>query len=110
MVTAELAVTTLAAFALLAAMCWGMYLVVTQLRCVDAAAAIARQAARGDTVAIAKAKAAAPSGATIAIDKRPNLVIVSVRLKARPFAPWLVAVPLQARAQVVPEPAAGDNR
>ena len=110
MVTAELAVTTLAAFALLTAMCWGMYLVVTQLRCVDAAAAIARQAARGDTVAITKAKAGAPSGATIAIDKRPNLVIVSVRVKARPLARWLVAVPLQARAQVVPEPAAGDNR
>jgi len=109
MVTAELAVTTLAAFALLTAMCWGMNLVVTQLRCVDAAAAIARQAARGDTVAIAKAKAAAPSGATIAIDKRPNLVVVSVRVKARSLAPWLVAVPLQARAQVVPEPAAGDN-
>jgi len=110
MVTAELAVTTLAAFALLTALCWGMYLVVTQLRCVDSAAAIARQAARGDTVAIAKAKAAAPSGATIAIDKRPNLIIVSVRVNARPLARWLVAVPLQARAQVVPEPAAGDNR
>ena len=48
MVTAELAVTTLAAFALLTTMCWGIYLVVTQLRCVDAAAAIARQAARID--------------------------------------------------------------
>ena len=42
MVTAELAVTTLAAFALLTTMCWGIYLVVTQLRCVDAASAIAR--------------------------------------------------------------------
>jgi hypothetical protein len=109
MVTAELAVTTLAAFALLTTMCWGMYLIVTQLRCVDTAAAIARQAAREDTIAVAKAKAAAPSGATIAIDKRPNLVIVSVRVKARPLARWLVAVPLEARAQVVPEPAAGDN-
>lgn len=109
MVTAELAVTTLAALALLTTMCWGMYLVVTQLRCVDAAAAIARQAARGDTIAVAKAKAAAPAGARIGIDKRPNLVIVSVGVKARPLARWLVAVPLEARAQVVPEPAAGDN-
>ena len=54
--------------ALLTTMCWGIYLVVTQLRCVDAAAAIARQAARGDTSAVAKAKAAAPSEATIAIE------------------------------------------
>ena len=109
MVTAELAVTTLAAFALLTTMCWGIYLVVTQLRCVDAAAAIARQAARGDTSAVAKAKAAAPSGATIAIDKRPSLVTVTVRVRARPLGRWLVAVPLEARAQVVPEPAAGEG-
>ena len=109
MVTAELAVATLAAFALLTTMSWGIYLVVIQLRCVDAAAAIARQAARGDTSAVAKAKAAAPSDATIVIDKHPSLVIVTVRLKARPLGRWLVAVPLEARAQVVPEPAAGEG-
>jgi hypothetical protein len=103
MVTAELAVTTLAAFAVLTMMCWGIYLVVTQLRCVDAAAAIARQAARGDTTAVGKAKAAAPSGATISIDNRPSLVTVTVRVKARPLGPWLPAVPLETRAQVVPE-------
>jgi hypothetical protein len=104
MVTAELAVTTLAAFAVLTMMCWGIYLVVTQLRCVDAAAAVARQAARADTTAVGKAKAAAPSGATISIDKRPSLVTVTVRVKARPLGRWLPAVPLEARAQVVPEP------
>jgi hypothetical protein len=109
MVTAELAVTTLAAFALLTTMCWGIYLVVTQLRCVDTAAAIARQAARGDTIAVTKAKAAAPAGATIAIDERPSLVTVTVRVRARPLGRWLVAVPLEARAQVVPEPAAGED-
>jgi hypothetical protein len=107
MVTAELAVTTLAAFAVLTMMCWGIYLVATQLRCVDVAAAVARQAARGDGAGVAKAKAGAPSGATIAIDKRPSLVTVSVRVKARPLGRWLVWVPLEARAQVVPEPAAG---
>jgi hypothetical protein len=107
MVTAELAVTTLAAFAVLIMMCWGIYLVVTQLRCVDAAAAIARQAARGDTVGVGKAKAAAPSGATIVIDERPSLVTVTVRVKARPLGHWLVAVPLDARAQVIPEPTPG---
>ena len=107
MVTAELAVTTLAAFAVLTMMCWGIYLVVTQLRCVDAAAAVARQAARADAAAVAKAKAGAPTGATIMIDKRPNLVSVTVRVRARPLGRWMAAVPLEARAQVVPEPAAG---
>ena len=106
-VTAELAVTTLAAFAVLTMMCWGIYLVVTQLRCVDAAAAVARQAARADAAAVAKAKAGAPTGAAIMIDKRPNLVTVTVRVRARPLGRWMAAVPLEARAQVVPEPAAG---
>jgi hypothetical protein len=109
MVTAELAVTTLASFAVLIMMCWGIYLVVTQLRCVDAAAAIARQAARGDTMAVDRAKAAAPSGATILIDNGPSLVTVTVGVKARPIGRWLVAVPLEARAQVIPEPAGGSG-
>jgi len=108
MVTAELAVTTLAALAVLTMMCWGIYVVVTQLRCVDAAAAVARQAARGDDSAVAKAKAGAPSGATITIDKRPNLVTVTVRVKAHPLGRWLASVPLEARAEVVPEPSAGE--
>ena len=108
MVTAELAVTTLAAFAVLTMMCWGIYLVVTQLRCVDAAAAIARQAARSDETGVSKARASAPSGATIAIDKRPSLITVVVRVRARPLGRWLVAVPLEARAQVIPEPTVGE--
>lgn len=109
MVTAELAVTTLAAFAVLTMMCWGIYLVVTQLRCVDTAAAVARQAARGDTTAVGKIKAAAPSGATISIDKRPSLVTVIVRVRARPLGRWLPTVPLEARAQVVPEPTTAEG-
>jgi hypothetical protein len=107
MVTAELAVTTLAAFAVLTMMCWGIYLLVTQLRCIDAAAAVARQAARTDAAAVARAKAGAPTGATIMIEKRPNLVTVTVRVRARPLGRWMAGVPLEARAQVVPEPAAG---
>jgi hypothetical protein len=107
MVTAELAVTTLAAFALLTMMCWGIYLVVTQLRCVDAAAAVARQAARADSAAVTKAKAGAPSGAVITIQKRPNLITVTVHVTARPLGRWLAAVPLEARANVVPEPGIG---
>ena len=107
MVTAELAVATLAAFAVLTMMCWGIYLVVIQLRCVDAAAAVARQAARSDDAAVIKAKAGAPSGASITIDKSPSSITVTVRVKARPLGRWLVAVPLEAHARVVPEPTTG---
>ena len=104
MVTAELAVTTLAAFALLVAMCWGIYLIVTQVRLGDTAAAVARQAARDDRAATAKAKAAAPPGAVVTVERRSEVVTVTVRVIARPLAKWLVAVPLTARAEVVAEP------
>ena len=83
MVTAELAVTTLAAFALLIIMCWGIYLIVTQVRLGDTAAAVARQAARDDRAATAKAKAAAPPGAVVTVERRSELVTVTVRVTAQ---------------------------
>ena len=104
MVTAELAVTTLSAFTLLVMMCWGISLVVLQLRCVDTGAAVARQTARHDEAGVAHARGRAPAGAKITVQERPSLVTVTVRVAARPLADWLVVVPLQARAQVVPEP------
>lgn len=103
MVTAELAVTTLAAFVLIT-MCWGIYLIVIQVRLGDTAAAVARQAARDDRAATVRAEAGAPPGAVVTVDRRPQLVTVTVRVTARPLAKGLVAVPLTARAQVVPEP------
>jgi hypothetical protein len=104
MVTAELAVTTLTAFTLLVMMCWAISLVVVQLRCVDTAAAVARQAARGDAAGVARATGNAPRGAKVTVQRQPELVTVTVRVTARPLADWLVSVPLQARAEVVPEP------
>ena len=107
MVTAELAVATLAAFALLVMLCWGIYLVMMQLRCIDTAAEVARQAARGDEAAVRRAERDAPTGARIAVKRTERTVRVWVRLEARPFADWLVSVPLEASAEVVPEPEAG---
>jgi hypothetical protein len=104
MVTAELAVTTLSAFTLLVMMCWGISLVILQLRCIDTAAAVARQTARGDEAAASHARSQAPAGAKVSVQQGRSLVTVTVRVTARPLADWLVAVPLQARAQVVPEP------
>lgn len=107
MVTAELAVATLAALALLLMLCWGIYLVMMQLRCIDTAAEVARQAARGDQAAVRSAKRDAPTGARIAVTRTERIVRVSVRLDAQPLADWLVSVPLEANAEVVPEPEAG---
>jgi hypothetical protein len=104
MVTAELAVTTLTAFTLLIMMCWGIALVVIQLRCIDTAAAVARQAARGDQAGVARATSNAPQGAKVVVQRDSGTVTVTVRVTARPLADWLVSVPLQARAEVVREP------
>jgi hypothetical protein len=104
MVTAELAVATLAALAVLLLLSWGIYLMVMQVRCIDTAAEVARQAARGDDAAVARARREAPAGARIHINRTEALVRVEVRVVARPLATNLAAVPLRADAEVVPEP------
>jgi hypothetical protein len=109
MVTAELAVATLAALAVLTMLCWGIYLVVMQMRIIDTAGEVARQAARADTAAVARAERDAPAGATVRVTSGAAVTSVQVRLTARPFASWLVSVPLHAEADVVPEPAAGER-
>lgn len=104
MVTAELAVATLAALAVLLLLSWGVYLMVMQVRCIDTAAEVARQAARGDDAAVDRARREAPVGARIHIARSAALVRVEIRLVARPLATNLAAVPLRAEAEVVPEP------
>ena len=104
MVTAELAVAILAALVLLAMMLWGIFLVVVELRCVDTAAAVARQAARGDSRGVRLARAAAPPGATVSTTTGAGVVTVTVRVRVRPLVEGLPTVPLAARAQVAEEP------
>lgn len=104
MVTAELAVATLAALAMLLLLSWGIYLMVMQIRCIDTAAEVARQAARDDDAAVSRAKREAPAGAQVHISRSDALVKVKVSVLARPLARNLVAVPLHAEAEVVPEP------
>ena len=115
MVTVELAVATLAAGALLAALSWGVLLITLQLRCIDSAAEVARQVARGDAAAVAAAKARAPLGTAFDVRRTAELVTVEVRLPARPFrfdavsstsasTPEFGTVLLRAKANVVPEP------
>jgi len=107
MVTAELAVATLAALALLVMLGWGILLLYLQMRCVDTAAEVARQSARGDDAGVRRAERDAPGGARVSIDSRHGVTAVEVRLDARPLAPGLPAVPLRARAEVVSEPGRG---
>jgi hypothetical protein len=120
MVTAELAVAILAAAAVMVMLSWGIFLITIQLRCIDTAAAIARQTARGDTAAVVAARGRAPRGAVVEVSKTPTLVRVDVRVSVRAFR-WatgpagsgghdfgsgLGSVDVHADAQVVPEPGA----
>ena len=104
MVTAELAVATLAALVVMLLLSWGIYLMLMQVRCIDTAAEVARQAARGDDAAVAVAKREAPAGARVTIARTDGVVRVDVAVVARPLARNLAAVPLRAQAEVVPEP------
>lgn len=106
MVTAELAVSTLAVLALLTMLCWAIYLVVLQVRCVGTAGEVARQAARGDQAAVRRAEQNAPAGAQVAVTSRRGTTRAVVTVNARPLARWLVVVPLRAEAEVATEPAA----
>jgi hypothetical protein len=104
MVTAELAVATLATLVIMLLLSWGIYLMVIQVRCIDTAAEVARQAARGAAAAVTRARREAPAGARVQIARSEGLVRVTVNVVARPLTTRLVGVPLQARAEVVPEP------
>ena len=86
-------------------MAWAVQVITLQLRCADVAAAVARQIARQPGGRF-RARAVAPIGASITVRREPGLVAVSVRMTARPGAHWLPGVPLQATAEVVPEPEA----
>ncbi|MFJ8443319.1 TadE family type IV pilus minor pilin [Kitasatospora griseola] len=78
MVTAETAVALPALVLLAAMLIWGVVAAGAQIRCVDAARAGARAAARGDSDAAAVAAAAAPQGAkvTVALDATTARVTV----------------------------------
>ncbi|GLW70103.1 hypothetical protein Kpho02_24020 [Kitasatospora phosalacinea] len=78
MVTAETAVGLPALVLLAAMLTWGLVAAGAQIRCVDAARIGARAAARGDTDALARATAAAPRGAKVAIDLDATTVRATV--------------------------------
>lgn len=104
LITAELAVGILSAMVVMIMLAWGLFLVVVQVRCIDAAAEIARQAARDDHEAVDQARAKAPAGSRIKIKTAGDVVQVEVRTKAKPLRKGLPAIELNARAEAVREP------
>lgn len=103
MVTAELAVASLVVAVLVVALAWAISALGLVLRCQGAAEEVARQLARGDSEAAARAEQAAPSGAEVATSRAGDVVTVIVSLDARPWATWLPGVPLQVTATALSE-------
>lgn len=105
MVTAELAFASIGAALACILLAWTLTLLGLLVRCQDTAAEVARQEARADHSAVAKALADRPSGAKVDVQQDAEQVTVRVELSARPWATWLPTVPLSAKAVVLREPA-----
>ncbi len=105
MVTAELAFASMGAALACVLLAWTLTLVGLLVRCQDTAAEVARQEARADRSAVAKAVADRPKGAKVDVRQDAEQVTVRVELAAQPWAAWLPTVPLSGSATVLREPA-----
>ncbi len=103
MVTVELVFALLIVSLVTAVLGWAVLLIGVQLGCTDTAAAVARQAARGDEAAVAAARARAPRHATVRITDGAEEVQVSVRVVSRPLD-FVPAVTVHAEAFALKEP------
>lgn len=97
--TAEAAVALPALLVVLSLAVGAVITVDGELRCVDAARAGARVAARGDSDATARraAEQVAPTGAQVAVEHHGEQVRVTVRVTLR-AGRWLPGVPVSAAA------------
>jgi len=75
----------------------------TQIRCSDAAAEIARQAARADLVAVQEIEDRLPENSTIQITRSGDDVVVSVSVQLTPWGRWLPPFEVHATASVAYE-------
>ena len=103
-VTAEAAVVIPTLVTLVALLIWGLMAAGAEIRCVDAARAGARAAARSETPAdvLRVARATAPNGAEVAVWRSGGMVRVRVTV-ARPHFP----LDLGAEAAALDEDAVG---
>ncbi|MGV9311227.1 TadE family type IV pilus minor pilin [Streptomyces sp. NPDC003691] len=108
--TAETAVAIPALIALVAAFLWALTAAVAQIRCVDAAYAGARAAARSEPrpVVLEAARAAAPAGARIEV--RRAGAFWRVRVESPSPGPGSLALTLSAEAAVRAEEPAVEAR
>ena len=111
-VTAETAMVLPVLLVVLGVAVWVLACVGTQLRCVDAAHAAARAAARGDAAAAVQATARelAPDGAAVQVSRLGDQVHVRVSAVVRPLGQalgGLADVEVSGRATAAAEDAVG---
>ncbi|HEX7397539.1 MAG TPA: TadE family type IV pilus minor pilin [Propionibacteriaceae bacterium] len=104
--TVEAAFASLGLVALLTVLVAAIGVVLVQVQCVDSAAAIARQAARGDGSGVAEAKSHVPKGGKVVV--RTTAATVTVRVEAEAvIVPGIrITVHLAAESTAVLEPGA----
>ena len=103
-VTVEAAFASVALVALLAVLVSALGVVLVQVQCVDAAGAIARQAARGDATGVAEAERQLPKGGHLVIRTTATTVTVSVEARTSVVPGSLVTIDLAAESTAVLEP------
>ncbi|MCX5381706.1 TadE family type IV pilus minor pilin [Streptomyces sp. NBC_00083] len=108
-VTAETAVAIPALVGFALALLWALMAASAEIRCVDAARAGARAAARSEpeAVAVAAARSAAPEGATVTVRRSGELW--RVRVEAATPGPTHLALTLHAEAAALAEDTAGEG-
>jgi hypothetical protein len=107
MVTAEIATALPVLVALVVAAVWTVTAASIQTRCADAAREGARAAARGedDAVVVSVAKATAPDGAKVRIDRNDGVVTVEVVAHLRLPPPFSERGPtIEGKAIALTEP------
>ena len=100
MVTVEVALGLLSGGLAVTVVVWLVAVLVAQTQIFDTASEVARQAARGDDAAVARAKDDALDGAQVNDEVIDGAVRVTVTYDARPFGPSFLTVPLSATATV----------
>ncbi|HSN11566.1 MAG TPA: TadE family type IV pilus minor pilin [Propionibacteriaceae bacterium] len=100
----EAAFASVALVALLAVLVSAISVVLVQVQCVDAAAAIARQAARGDAAGVAEAERHLPQGGQVVVRRTSTTVTVDVRARASIVPGGGQALELKASSTAVLEP------
>lgn len=105
-VTVEAAFASVGLVALLAVLVSAIGVVLVQVQCVDAAGAIARQAARGDATGVSEAESHLPRGGHVAVRTSASTVTVTVDAQATILPGSLVTIDLSAESTAVLEPGA----